>query len=36
MTERMLDAIARGLWQEPGERRDALEALLIDAEEHSL
>jgi cobaltochelatase CobN len=36
MTERMLDAIARGLWQEPGTRREALEALLIDAEECAL
>lgn len=36
MTERMLDAITRGLWQDPGRRRDELEALLIDAEEHGL
>ena len=33
MTERMLDAIARGLWKEPGERSDALADLLIEAEE---
>jgi cobaltochelatase CobN len=33
MTERMLDAIERGLWQNPGERREALADLLIDAEE---
>jgi cobaltochelatase CobN len=36
MTERMLDAIARGLWQHPGARRDELEALLIDVEEQGI
>jgi hypothetical protein len=29
----MLDAIERGLWKEPGERKQALTDLLIDAEE---
>ncbi|MEB0046640.1 MULTISPECIES: cobaltochelatase subunit CobN [unclassified Pseudomonas] len=35
MTERMLEAQQRGLWQEPGEYRDALENLLLDIEEDS-
>ncbi|KFE56970.1 cobaltochelatase subunit CobN [Pseudomonas syringae] len=34
MTERMLEAQQRGLWQEPGEYRDALEGLLLDIEEN--
>jgi cobaltochelatase CobN len=33
MTERMLEAQQRGLWQEPGEYRGALENLLLDLEE---
>jgi cobaltochelatase CobN len=33
MTERMLEAQQRGLWQEPGNYRDALENLLLDIEE---
>jgi cobaltochelatase CobN len=33
IAERLLDAIARGLWREPGARREALERVLIDAEE---
>jgi cobaltochelatase CobN len=33
MTERMLEAQERGLWQEPGEYREALENLLLDIEE---
>jgi cobaltochelatase CobN len=33
MAERLLEAIRRGLWREPGERAAALEQLLIDAEE---
>jgi cobaltochelatase CobN len=34
MTERMLEAQQRGLWQEPGDYRDALESLLLDIEEN--
>jgi cobaltochelatase CobN len=34
MTERMLEAQQRGLWQDPGEYRDALEGLLLDIEEN--
>jgi len=34
MTERMLEAQQRGLWQEPGDYREALEALLLDIEEN--
>jgi len=34
MTERMLEAQQRGLWQEPGEYREALENLLLDIEEN--
>ena len=34
MTERMLEAQQRGLWQQPGEYRDALEGLLLDIEEN--
>jgi cobaltochelatase CobN len=34
MTERMLEAQQRGLWQEPGQYRDALESLLLDIEEN--
>ncbi|MET1077001.1 MAG: cobaltochelatase subunit CobN [Pseudomonas sp.] len=33
MTERLLEAQQRGLWQQPGEYRAALENLLIDSEE---
>ncbi|HET6340515.1 MAG TPA: cobaltochelatase subunit CobN, partial [Polyangiales bacterium] len=33
MTERLLEAMQRGLWREPGEHRNALEAVLLDAEE---
>jgi cobaltochelatase CobN len=33
MTERLLEAMQRGMWREPGAHREALEALLIDAEE---
>jgi cobaltochelatase CobN len=33
MTERMLEAQQRGLWQEPGDYREALENLLLDIEE---
>ena len=33
MTERMLEAQQRGLWQEPGDYRQALEELLLDIEE---
>jgi cobaltochelatase CobN len=33
MIERMLEAQQRGLWQEPGEYREALENLLLDIEE---
>ncbi|GFM88447.1 cobaltochelatase subunit CobN [Pseudomonas cichorii] len=33
MTERMLEAQQRGLWQEPGDYREALEDLLLDIEE---
>ncbi|KOP53840.1 cobaltochelatase subunit CobN [Pseudomonas tremae] len=33
MTERMLEAQQRGLWQEPGEYQQALEDLLLDIEE---
>ncbi|WP_347900908.1 cobaltochelatase subunit CobN [Pseudomonas purpurea] len=35
MTERMLEAQQRGMWQEPGEYREALENLLLDIEEDS-
>lgn len=33
MTERLLEAQQRGLWEEPGEYRQALENLLLDIEE---
>jgi cobaltochelatase CobN len=33
MTERLLDAMQRGMWREPGSYRDALEGLLLDVEE---
>jgi cobaltochelatase CobN len=33
MTERLLEAVQRGMWREPGAHREALEALLIEAEE---
>jgi cobaltochelatase CobN len=33
MTERLLEAMQRGLWREPGEHREALETLLLDNEE---
>jgi cobaltochelatase CobN len=35
MTERLLEAQQRGLWQEPGAYREALEHLLLDIEEES-
>jgi len=35
MTERMLEAQQRGMWQDPGEYREALENLLLDIEEDS-
>jgi len=35
MTERMLEAQQRGLWQAPGAYREALENLLLDIEEDS-
>ncbi|RMT78474.1 cobaltochelatase subunit CobN [Pseudomonas viridiflava] len=34
MTERMLEAQQRGLWQEPGDYQQALEDLLLDIEEN--
>ncbi|CAM3133119.1 cobaltochelatase subunit CobN [Pseudomonas floridensis] len=34
MTERMLEAQQRGLWQEPGDYQQALENLLLDIEEN--
>ncbi len=33
MTERLLEAVQRGLWQAPGAYREALEAVLLDTEE---
>lgn len=33
MAERMLEAIQRGMWREPGDHRAALEDVLLDAEE---
>jgi cobaltochelatase CobN len=33
MAERLLEAMQRGMWQEPGHHRAALEALLLDVEE---
>ncbi|MEO8178747.1 MAG: cobaltochelatase subunit CobN [Deltaproteobacteria bacterium] len=33
MTERLLEAMQRGLWREPGAYRQALETLLLDTEE---
>ncbi|HEX4355536.1 MAG TPA: cobaltochelatase subunit CobN, partial [Polyangiales bacterium] len=33
MAERLLEAMQRGLWKEPGDHREAIEALLLDAEE---
>jgi cobaltochelatase CobN len=33
MTERLLEAMQRGLWREPGAYRAALETVLLDAEE---
>ncbi|MGV8644585.1 hypothetical protein ACV35T_34675, partial [Pseudomonas aeruginosa] len=33
MAERLVEAQRRGLWQEPGAYRDALENLLLDVEE---
>ena len=33
MTERLLEAMQRELWHEPGEYRERLEALLLDSEE---
>jgi cobaltochelatase CobN len=36
MTERLLEAMQRGLWREPGSYRATLEALLMDVEEGAL
>jgi cobaltochelatase CobN len=33
MTERLVEAMQRGMWREPGAHREALESLLVDAEE---
>jgi cobaltochelatase CobN len=33
ITERLLEAQQRGLWEEPGDYREALEDLLLDIEE---
>jgi cobaltochelatase CobN len=33
MTERLLEAMQRGLWRDPGDYREALEAVLLDVEE---
>jgi cobaltochelatase CobN len=33
MAERLLDAMQRGLWRDPGPHRESLEQLLLDAEE---
>jgi len=33
MAERLLEAIQRGMWQEPGAYREAIEGVLLDAEE---
>ena len=33
MSERLLEAMDRGLWREPGDYRDALEAILAEAED---
>jgi cobaltochelatase CobN len=33
MTERLLEAMQRGMWREPGTYRSALEDVLLDAEE---
>lgn len=33
MTERLLEAMQRGLWREPGSHREALESVLLDTEE---
>jgi cobaltochelatase CobN len=33
MTERLLEAMQRGMWREPGDHREALESLLLEAEE---
>ncbi|MNC83982.1 cobaltochelatase subunit CobN [compost metagenome] len=35
ITERLLEAQQRGLWQEPGEYREALEEQLLDGEEEN-
>jgi cobaltochelatase CobN len=35
MAERMIEAMQRGMWREPGAHRDAIEALLLDAEERA-
>ena len=32
IAERLLEAISRGLWENPGAARDNLEALLLDVE----
>jgi cobaltochelatase CobN len=36
MTQRLLEAIERGMWKEPGEQRERLEQILLDAEELDL
>jgi cobaltochelatase CobN len=33
MAERLLEAMQRGMWREPGSYREALEDVLLDAEE---
>ena len=33
MAERLLEAMQRGMWQEPGAYRAAIEGVLLDAEE---
>lgn len=35
LTERLLEAQQRGLWQAPGDYREALEAQLLDGEEQA-
>ncbi len=34
MAERLVDAMQRGMWEEPGAHREAIESLLLDAEEN--
>jgi cobaltochelatase CobN len=33
ITERLLEAMQRGMWREPGAQREALEELLLDLDE---